>query len=151
MPPFTTVTCRILPPTKAMEMVACACSALTVRVSSRMASLTQHLRTRPRPPTLGGRGRWCVDPDVIDQHRLREDYRAVRLDRGGAADGDIDQQEEIVVEDPWLPAQVRRSHRVIQLIVDIPADPAGFPADRVHVKIPARLPGPFFMFARTPR
>src|SRR3981081_2024160 len=54
------------------------------------------IRTRPwaRPRTAsGGRGSWCVDPDVIDQHRLREDDRAVRLDRGGAADGDIDQQE----------------------------------------------------------
>src|SRR5438034_5935438 len=85
----------------------------------------------------GRPGRWFIEPDVIDQHRLREGYRLAWRDRGGAADGDIYQQEEAVVKDPGFPVQVGRGHGVISLVVDIPGDLAGVPGGRVHVKVAA--------------
>src|SRR5215469_2787818 len=77
----------------------------------------------------------AVDADVVDQHGLRERRRVVRRNGGGAADGHVEQQVEIVVEDPGPAVQIRRRHGVVARLVEVPADPVRLPVDRVDVKV----------------
>src|SRR6202044_238871 len=76
----------------------------------------------------------CVNADVVHQHGLRKRRRSVRRYRGGAADGDVQQQVVVVVEDPRIAAKAGWSHRVVEGPVEEPADPVRLPVDRVGVE-----------------
>lgn len=96
-----------------------------------------------------------VDPDVVDQHRLRKLTSAVRIPRPSAAHSDVKQAEEGVVINPLLAFwKIGGRAHGIEIIVDIKADDPGYMSSSAsrpvafprmlrtgQVMTPARCPG----------
>ena len=76
-----------------------------------------------------------VDADVVDEHRRRERRRVVGALREGPTHGHVDEQEEVVVEDPGLALEIIGGQGAVELVVQVPADAFGLPGDRVHVEV----------------
>ncbi len=76
-----------------------------------------------------------LDPDVVDRHRLRELGGPVRVARPVAADRDVEQHEERVVEDPAVAARVGRRLPAVLDAVDVPGDRVGGPVHGEGVEV----------------
>jgi hypothetical protein len=78
----------------------------------------------------------CVNPHVVHFHSLREGRGTVRVSRPVPADGDVEQEELILVEDPLFPGgQVRRRDGEKELVVQKPADALRLPFNAVEMEI----------------
>src|SRR6266852_3357398 len=77
-----------------------------------------------------------VDADVIDEHLLRENGGAVGRAGPIAAHGDVEDDEEGVIENPGAAGgPLRRVKCSVKSRIDIEADCVGLPFDRVEMKV----------------
>ena len=77
-----------------------------------------------------------VDADVVDKHLLREDRGAVGRAGPGAAYGDIEKDEERMIENPGAaggPLGLRK--RGVKIRVHVKADYSRLPFDGVEMKV----------------
>src|SRR5262245_54864063 len=75
-----------------------------------------------------------IDPHIIHLHLLRERRGAIRIAWPRAADGDVQDDEEVVVVHPARAAwKVRRLARRVEVIVHVEADLVRLPLDGVEV------------------
>ena len=103
--------------------------------------------TQRRPGHVMGRltpGRRTVaggDADVVDDELLREGGAAVRVARPVAADREVEDQEERLVEHPLLAAEVGRGARLVDVAVHGPGDRVRATSRRRRCGSRRRTPG----------
>src|SRR5579859_1300466 len=83
---------------------------------------------------LGLRSVFLVNAHVVDLQRLGEGRRRVGGARPLAADGDVDQEKEGVLELPGVAARDLRSLGLVERAVDVEANGPRLPLEREHVK-----------------
>src|SRR6188768_1189746 len=77
-----------------------------------------------------------IDADVVDVHALREHAAAIRVAGPAATHGNIEDQEERMVEHPVAIALHLGPRHAVELHpIDEPPYARGIPLDRVHVVI----------------
>ena len=78
----------------------------------------------------------AVDADVVDEHLLRKNGGAVGRAGPIAAHGDVEDDEEGVIENPGAAGgPLRRVECSVKSGIDIEADCVGLPFDRVEMKV----------------
>src|SRR3989442_2069523 len=75
---------------------------------------------RSGPPSPSGR---LVDAHIVHPHGLREHGRGVWITGPAPADGDVQNDEERVIEHP-LPGYIPRRSGLVERVVDVPSNRA---------------------------
>src|SRR5260370_955955 len=91
-------------------------------------------RAKARPLHFG------VDADVVDEHLLGENCEVVGRAGPITANGDVEDNEEGVIENPSAArGPLRRVEGAIEIGVDIEADCARFPFDGIEMKVSGEI------------
>ncbi len=81
-----------------------------------------------------------IDSNIIDQHLLWENCRAIGIPWKATADRHIQNNKEGMIEDPCLAhGQIRRCARFVQQSIDIKPHYVRFPLDRKSMEIVGEL------------
>ena len=81
-------------------------------------------------------GCWCICPNIIHRHALWKRGRAIRVARPISTDGDVQDQELRLIENPSASVwQTARGDREIELPIQEPTDAVLLPLDAIHVEI----------------
>src|SRR5690242_1160278 len=91
-----------------------------------------YTRARSGPPSPSP-SCLLVHPHIVQPHGLREYGGGVRITGPVPADGNVQNDEERVIEHP-LPGYFPRRRGLVERIVDVPSNRARFPLDGIDVK-----------------
>src|SRR4051812_11346768 len=83
-----------------------------------------------------GRLRLAIHPDIVDHHLLWKGRRSVGIAWPTSAHGEVEQQKEWMIEDPFSPGrQIGRRHTMIPAAVDVPENLLRLPGNNENMEV----------------